>query len=178
MEGYKQRLWAMTEVGEEQEGILMNNCCILIPPIPGPWGHNTTPKNRPLLSLHPFLSLHPVFAPLWLLFSSRLPRPWVSNSGLGIASRKERWFVCRIFCSLFSLLCLFDWLRWIFSTPHASVRLSWEIWLWLCRTVQKLCKLCQQNVKIPIFNLSYCPAFYYFSVEQILHKYTYIPASS
>ena len=79
----------------------MNNCCILIPPIPGPWGHNTTPKNRPLLSLHPFLSLHPVFAPLWLLFSSRLPRPWVSNSGLGIASRKERWFVCRIFCSLF-----------------------------------------------------------------------------
>ena len=64
-------------------------------------GHNTTPKNRPLLSLHPFLSLHPVFAPLWLLFSSRLPRPWVSNSGLGIASRKERWFVCPIFCSLF-----------------------------------------------------------------------------
>ena len=93
---------------DEQTLSRANNCCILIPrgEVPCLWGHNTTPKNRPLCLCTPFLSLHPLFAPRGFCLVPDSPPP-VWWPGLGIASR--RWFVCQIF--LFLLLCLFDWFQ-------------------------------------------------------------------
>ena len=71
---------------DEQTLSRANNCCILIPrgEVPCLWGHNTTPKNRPLCLCTPFLSLHPLFAPCGFCLVPDSPPPsvvaWPGNS--------------------------------------------------------------------------------------------------
>ena len=71
---------------DEQTLSRANNCCILIPwgEVPCLWGHNTTPKNRPLCLCTPLFILAPTFCSPRLLFSPRLPSPsvvaWPGNS--------------------------------------------------------------------------------------------------